>query len=100
MFIRGGVWVGAFILGGWVPQNPSDPPPPPLINDVWLASKVPEDKNCRFLLLGEWMGGWGPTAPPPPPPSGSLEFSINLGLKSPPPPLAVKPDMGTASHYI
>ena len=28
VYKRGGVWVGAFILGGWVPQNPSDPPPP------------------------------------------------------------------------
>ena len=27
MFIRGGVWVGALILGGWVPQKPSDPLP-------------------------------------------------------------------------
>ena len=24
---KGGVWVGALPLGGWVPQNPSDPPP-------------------------------------------------------------------------
>ena len=35
MFIRGGVWVGCLVLGGWVPQNPKTPQP--LINVPWFS---------------------------------------------------------------
>ena len=47
--------MGALILGGWVPQNPSDPPSPTLINED--CSIVPEVTGHLHSLLAasEWM---------------------------------------------
>ena len=62
----GRVRVGALISGGWVPQNPSQPPPPPLINEVWWSpSRIRGTRATHWWLrrrchtVGGTAGGKG-----------------------------------------
>ena len=87
-------WIGfSEILGGWASTSP-----PPRCGRIFWGGRVGAEgagrKNCLFLLLGWWVGGWVRSNSPPPPLSGGGTFlgpcvfqkSGWAGLSNPPPP--------------